>query len=202
MKKYPSISKKIDATVEIYAFDKLDGSNIRAEFSQKRGFYKFGTRKCMIDESHDSFGEAVNLIRSKYESDLAVVFKKQRWEHVVCFFEYYGPNSFAGFHEDYDEKTVTLFDVNVYKKGFLAPQDFLKYFGHLDIAKLLYHGNPNPSFIRSVENGELSDMTFEGVVCKAQKKKKITMFKVKNRAWLDKLKNRCGEDEKLFTQLA
>ena len=30
---------------DIIAFDKIDGSNLRFEWSRKRGFYKFGTRK-------------------------------------------------------------------------------------------------------------------------------------------------------------
>jgi hypothetical protein len=43
MKTYPSISRDIVGQ-PIYAFDKLDGSNIRAEWSKKNGFHKFGSR--------------------------------------------------------------------------------------------------------------------------------------------------------------
>lgn len=42
---YPSLDYYFDyPEIYIYAFDKLDGSNIRFEWSRKRGFYKFGTR--------------------------------------------------------------------------------------------------------------------------------------------------------------
>ena len=201
MKSYPSIGKKTDSEIEIYAFDKLDGSNIRAEYSQKRGFYKFGSRRCLIDENHPDLGESVALIRQKYEKDLTKIFRSQKWTGATCFFEFYGPNSFAGFHEQ-EEHTVTLFDVNVYKKGFLPPSDFIKCFGHLDIPAVLYRGSVNPEFVKSVEESNLKGMTFEGVVCKATKKKKIVMFKIKSKAWLNKLKNYCQNNQQLYAKLS
>jgi hypothetical protein len=47
--------------------------------------------------------------------------------------------------------------------------------------------------------------TFEGVICKGpidRKTKLPIMFKVKTRAWLDKLKNKCADNEKLFEELS
>ena len=41
MQQYPSIGKGIIQDVDYYIFDKLDGSNIRVEFSLKKGFDKF-----------------------------------------------------------------------------------------------------------------------------------------------------------------
>ena len=61
MKSYPSIPKDIPPS-EFVAFGKLDGSNIRAEWNPKKGFYKFGTRTKIIDASTPVFGKAVNLI--------------------------------------------------------------------------------------------------------------------------------------------
>ena len=55
----------------IYAFDKLDGSNIRAEWNPKRGFYKFGSRNSMIDEKSPHLGEAVVLFKKKYANDFS-----------------------------------------------------------------------------------------------------------------------------------
>ena len=52
MKEYPSIPYRIHGDLDIIAFGKYDGSNIRAEWSQKKGFYKFGTRKRLLDESY------------------------------------------------------------------------------------------------------------------------------------------------------
>lgn len=46
MKQYPHIEyANKNLGDKIWAFNKYDGSNIRLEWSQKRGFYKFGTKK-------------------------------------------------------------------------------------------------------------------------------------------------------------
>lgn len=205
MKQYPSITKDIRKDVYIYAFDKLDGNNIRAQWTSKRGFYKFGSRHQLIDENNEQFGEAISLVRDKYENDLNIIFKKNRWRDVVCFFEYFGPNSFAGRHNPDDIKTVVLLDVNPYKEGILEPKAFIKLFKHLDIPKVLYEGSVNSILIDSVKNSLLDGMTFEGVVCKGAngKKTKIpTMFKIKSLAWLEKLRAYCNGDLRLFEELS
>lgn len=48
MKTYPSISTQVDFSLSYCVFDKLDGSNLRAEWSPKRGFYKFGSRTQLL----------------------------------------------------------------------------------------------------------------------------------------------------------
>src|SRR5277367_5289881 len=98
MKEYPSIERKYTKDTPIYAFDKLDGSNIRVEWSAKRGFYKFGTKTQLIDKDAPIFGQSVPLFMDKYETELAKVFAKQRWRNVVCFCELHGKDSFAGNH--------------------------------------------------------------------------------------------------------
>ena len=85
MKSYPSISKEIRQDIHIFAFDKLDGSHIRAEWNFKNGFYKFGTRTQLIDQSSKPFGKAIKILQDKYESDIAMVFKEQKWRDVICF---------------------------------------------------------------------------------------------------------------------
>lgn len=205
MKSYPSITKDIRDDIHIYAFDKLDGNNIRAEWSSKRGFYKFGSRTQLIDENTKPLGKSIQIIRDKYEEDLSMVFKEHKWRDVICFFEYHGPNSFAGQHKDNDDLTVTLFDVNPYKEGILEPREFIRYFSHLDIPYLLYEGRANASFVRKVRESSLRGLTFEGVVCKGANDKKTkmpVMFKIKTKAWLDKLKLFCKGDEELFNKLA
>jgi hypothetical protein len=190
MKKYPTISKEIRSE-QVYVFDKLDGSNIRVEWSKKRGFYKFGTRKRLMDENDPQFGKAVELFTEKFSEPLEKVFRDQRQQKALAFFEFHGPNSFAGFHEDDDEHTVTLLDVS-YQKGLLEPRDFLKAFGHLDIPALLHYGKVNSELIEAVRNGNLEGMTFEGVVAKGKYERPglPLMFKIKNQAWLDKVKDR------------
>lgn len=205
MKSYPSITKDLRPDVYIYAFDKLDGSNIRAEWNSKKGFYKFGSRNQLIDENTKPLGKAIKIIREKFEEDLGMVFKENKWRDALCFFEYYGPSSFAGQHSDEEAQTLTLIDVNPYKEGILEPVQFIKLFKHLDIPKVLFEGHITTDFVDKVKNSELRNMTCEGVVCKGANDKKTRMpimFKIKSRAWLEKLKTYCGNDEALFNKLA
>lgn len=196
MKQYPSISRDIIYGKPIYAFDKLDGSNIRAEWSAKKGFWKFGSRNVLIDNTHQFLGECPNLITEKYTETLNGIFRKLKLQKTICFFEFFGENSFAGNHEN-ENHDVVLFDVWVYKKGLMSPKKFVKTFTNVDTANLLYVGTSNKEFEQSVRCGSLDGMTFEGVVCKG---KNITphiplMFKIKNTEWLYKLKNTCKDNE-------
>jgi hypothetical protein len=202
VKSYPHIEYAEDCPLPIHAFDKLDGSNIRAEWSLKRGWYKFGSRAGLLPETNPILGKASDLVLSKYGDELGKSLKGARFESAVCFFEYWGPNSFAGLHQD-EEHTVTLFDVAPYRQEILPPKEFLRLFGHLDTPRLLYVGPVTHEFIGSVRDSTLEGMTFEGVVCKAADKKTKTpiMFKQKSRAWLDKLRVRCGDNRALFERL-
>lgn len=210
MKTYPSISHKVMSSLDVIAFDKLDGSNIRAEWSPKRGFYKFGSRRCMIDENSEHLGNAVTIIKETKIDSLTAVFNnrklklfKSKPRSVVCFFEYCGPNSFAGQHDPNDKLDTVLIDVNVHKKGILAPSDFIDMFEHVGIPKVLYKGKAGPEFIESVRSMTLPGITGEGVVCKAPRRAGHTpfMFKIKTRAWLERLKTYCGDDSKLYDRL-
>ncbi len=201
MKSYPSIGTKFERT-KVVAFDKLDGSNIRAEWSKKKGFYKFGSRHQLIDNKHPMLGESVDLILEKYEEQLGSIFSKKKWERAVAFFEFYGKNSFAGSHYD-EEHVVTLIDVNVYKRGMIEPKHFIELFEGLGIPNVLYSGMLNERLVTEVKNGTLEDMTFEGVVCKYQNHKKnmVKMIKIKNRSWINKLKEKCDGNDALFRRL-
>lgn len=199
MKSYPTITKNLREDIYIYAFDKFDGSNIRAEWNKKQGFYKFGSRNQLIDETSD-LGGSISLIKEKYEEDLSRIFVKQKWASIVCFFEYYGPNSFAGHHVD-DDLTVTLIDVNPYKEGILQPVKFIKLFKYVDTPKVLFEGYITTDFVDKVKNSELPGMTFEGSVCKGVDYGKIVMFKIKSQKWLDKLKIFCGNDINIYNKL-
>ncbi len=205
MKSYPSITKEARQDIYIYAFNKIDGSNIRAEWNYKKGFYKFGTRNQLTDEKTMPFGRAIPLLKEKYEADLMAVFAEQKWRDALCFFEFHGPSSFAGNHNFEEKMDITLIDVNPFREGILPPTDFIKYFGHLDTAKVLYEGHINSELFDKVKQSTLEGMTFEGVVCKGANDKKTKMpimFKIKSQAWLDKLKEYCKDDETLFNKLA
>lgn len=205
MKTYPKIPWKIRKDMPYYVFDKLDGSNIRAEWSKKRGFHKFGTRKQMMDKSyqHPFLGESIQIIHDKYEEDISNILSKNKIERATFFFEFHGESSFAGYHYE-EEHTVTMIDANFYKVGFIPPKEYMKLFGNLDIARLIYKGNINQQLIDQIWKGTLQGMTFEGVVCKAKAKKgrRPIMFKIKNQEWYNKLKSRCKDDDKLFEELA
>lgn len=203
MIQYPSIERGfINKSEPIYAFDKLDGSNCRSEWNKKKGFWKFGTKERLIDGSDRVFGGAVGLIKAKYEKDLHDIFVKERTEKATCFFEFLGPNSFAGWHQD-EEHDVTLLDISTHKKGFMLPKKFLKTVGHLDVPKLLYHGNANQLLVEQVRDGTLEGMTFEGIVCKGSyvSPGRLLMFKLKSSAWIEKVRTFCRGDEKLFSEL-
>jgi hypothetical protein len=204
MKHYPSITKEIRHDVDIYAFDKLDGSNIRAEWNNKRGFYKFGTKTQLIDANSKPFGISIDLVKNKYEAALAEVFKEHGWKDAICFFELWGPSSFSGQHDFKAPLDVTLFDVNPYKQGILEPREFIKFFGHLDTPKVLYEGKVTTELFDMVKQSTLPGMTFEGVVCKGASTnfaKMPVMFKVKSKAWLDRLRVYCNGNENLFRML-
>jgi hypothetical protein len=198
MKSYPRMEyfdKGIHGSY-IYAFDKLDGSNIRCEWSRKRGWYKFGTRNVMIDERSEYFGDAVTIFLEKYGDELPKVFKKHypNIESFVVFCEYSGENSFAGYHID-EPKDVVLFDVNAYKKGFVNPRDFIRHFGHLHIPEIIYQGEYNSQLIADVRNNIWK--LKEGVVCKGTFKTKgsdqVWMVKIKSNEWLERVRNKLGE---------
>ena len=197
MKTYPSIDGHI-VNHPIYAFDKLDGSNIRCEWSRKQGLHKFGSRRVLLGEDHPHLGKAQGLVLETYGEDLPRIFVDERFQEVTCFFEFYGPNSFAGVHEQGDTHRVTLFDVNVYKKGMLGPREFLRAFeGRVPIPQMLYRGDPTEDFIQDVKRGTLQGMTFEGVVCKGAPLKNgypPHAFKVKNLKWIEKVKALYGSD--------
>ena len=205
MKSYPSIDGRYIKGVILTAFDKLDGSNIRAEWSRKRGFYKFGTRTRLVDESDDIFGHVPEMILVKYGDDLDSIFRAQRYDRAVAFFEYWCPDSFAGTHpEDASGADVTLIDVAPYKKGLLVPRDFLSIFGGLKIPNIVHTGALDSDFVTAVKNGTLEGMTFEVVVCTYPNPKNgnIGMFKIKSNLWLDKLREHVDGDDNAFRRLA
>lgn len=203
MEIYPTISTIVSST-PIIAFDKIDGSNIRAEWNRKSGFSKFGTRKRLLDKNEKPFGEAISLIMDNYAEDLDRIFRKEKFERTTAFFEFAGSSSFAGFHVEDEEHKVTLFDVQVYKKGMLAPKEYLKLVGNkVEIAPILFEGKVTQDFIHSVKNSTVDGMTFEGVVCKGgldNRRRPIT-FKIKSNAWLNKLKGKYGNDTAMYEKL-
>lgn len=202
MKTYPHLehctSKQLGSSV--WSFDKKDGSNIRAEWTKKKVWYKFGTRKCIIDNTHEHFGGAIDIFMNKYSDDLARIFtdnKNYRNSRTfTIFMEYFGPNSFAGQHIDTDVKDVLLFYIFQFKKGFIVPKQFVKDFGALGIPEVIYKGELTEDFIREVKEDIFG--LDEGVICKGVRKTKgndiVWMTKIKTLNWLERLKKDFGEE--------
>lgn len=189
------MSVVIQRDVDVYVFEKLDGSNIRAEWSPKKGFYKFGTRKRLLGADDPMFGSAIELIKAQ-EEKFNKIFKAERYESTICYFEFLGENSFAGLHVQDEPHKVVLLDVEIFKQGFLTPNQFIRMFEDVvEIPKLLHYGKMNHDLEHKIRSGCFPGATFEGVVCKSSPPKRWTlpvMFKVKNQAWIDKVKERYG----------
>lgn len=207
MKQYPSISKQIMELDHLIGFDKLDGSNIRAEWDKKsKRFTRFGSRKLLLAPEHPSLGKSIDLIRETYEEALTKRFLDLKYEKVTAFFEFFGDQSFAGHHEKDDStQQVVLIDMIIYKKGLIHPDTFVQEFQQVGIPKILHTGKVDHELIRSIRERTLSGMSFEGVVFKGRTGKKNhlpVMFKIKSKEWLAKLKDFCRGDDKLFQKLA
>lgn len=186
MKSYPTIPSGIEYGESITAFDKIDGSNIRAEWSPKKGFYKFGRRNGLLDDSNPQLVESKAIIERDWAEGLGAIFAVQKYKRAIAFFEFWGPGSFGGVHLDEPHK-CTLIDVSPFQRGILPPKEFLDLFGDLDHAPVLYEGKVDSDFIASVHTNALEGMTFEGVVCKGSAVRRQAdplMFKLKSRAWI------------------
>lgn len=199
MKSYPSISRSTGQAFhefDAYVFDKLDGSNLRFEWARKGGWYKSGTRTVTFDASHPMWGKSLPIFKTQWADALEETAKKQRWERMVVFMEFWGPHSLAGRHDPTDEMKLTLFDVAPYKKGLLGPKEFLDLFGHLDIAAFLGIHRWTRGFVERVWRGEVEGVTFEGVVGKAlPTRHDLMLYKAKTKNWVDTVLGRHGLEE-------
>lgn len=196
VKSYPKIpgSKELRQYIGQYChgFRKYDGSNIRAEWSKKRGWYKFGSRTKLIDSTDLQLGPSVNLFLDKYGKDIErILLRDFAGRNTVVFFEYFGPNSFAGTHVETDIKDVVVFDVSIDRHGMLSPIEFLTFFGQLQIAEIIYHGPLTQPFIENVRENcyfEGHEPLIEGLVVKGGAGNKLWRGKIKCNAYLEKLK--------------
>jgi hypothetical protein len=213
MKEYPSIQSSNSRLTPIglpcIAFHKYDGSNLRFEWNNKRGWSKFGTRHRLFDKSDPEFGCAVDIFMQKYSGIEDIIKRDKQFrgaQEVTCYCEFFGPYSFAGQHDpkhpaliiggckgNNEPKDLILFDVAIHKKGFMTPREFINTFYSMPIAKVVYEGNLTKEFIEGVRN-EYPD---EGVVCKGVNGKAphgIWRVKIKTLSYLAELKKRFAVD--------
>ena len=191
MLQYPSIlgGKHAPVGKPCIAFYKYDGSNLRWEWSPKKGWNKFGTRTQLFDGTNPTFAQAIPLFTRLGEDIVELVLKEHRKiERITAFTEFFGANSFAGNHVDAEPKELKLIDVFLFKKGFIKPRQFVKMFGHLPEApQVIYDGKLNWQFIDDVRASKYP--VDEGVVCKGDD----YMVKIKTHAYFDKLYKRYPE---------
>lgn len=197
MIEYPSIINSSKAPREsCIAFTKLDGSNIRVKWTNKKGFDLFGSRTQLIDKGHPLLGDVVPYFFKHYAEPLEKVFK-DNWRdlrEIIVFGEYLGESSFAGRHVLTEPHKFVLFDVLLGHKNreFIKPDKFVKMFGNIvEIPKIVYVGNLNDQLISDVRQNKFS--LKEGVICKGTKtsgaaRGKMWMCKIKTQEYLDKLK--------------
>lgn len=176
------------------AFEKFDGSNIRIEWSRKTGWYKFGSRSVLLDEKHEFLGEAIPLFKRTIAEPLEAALrtlKLPKFDSAVVFCEFFGPSSFAGQHMPGEPKELRIIDVNIHKRGIVLPSDFVNWFGHLPIAKVVYEGPFSSDFVEKVRKGEYGQN--EGVVAKGVRpdaksaQHGLWMAKAKTEWWIEEL---------------
>lgn len=220
MKRYDTIDRLKDNKSllgeEIWAFNKLDGQNLGVKFNARtKQFTDFTSRNCNVDETHEQFGGAVRFFKENYEENLRNVLKTnsskgklfQGVEEITLFFEWYGNQSFAGFHVEGDEMHLALIDVFLKKKGYIEPKPYYEIFSKLDwleIPELVYKGKLNMEFANSIVNNDPTkpDCQYpcvkEGVVCRRStmlKGQVMPKCKIKTQWWLDELHRRHTPEE-------
>lgn len=186
MLQYPSImgASKAPLGKPCVAFYKYDGSNLRWEWSPKKGWNKFGTRRQMFDASAPTFCEAIPIFMEKLADEIVYrttqIIKKP--ERITAFTEFFGASSFAGKHVEGEAKELRLFDVFLFKEGFIPPKRFVEVYGDLpQAAQVIYEGNLNKEFILDVRSGKYP--VFEGVIAKGDD----FMVKIKTQEYYNRL---------------
>lgn len=211
MKHYDSFENiKYDLSLlgeQVWASNKIDGQNFCAKFSPKlKEFTMFGSKTQNVDETSEQFGNAVIYFKNNLSELIKPIIldnsKKSGVftgiDEITVFCEWYGENSFSGFHKEGDKLKLCLIDIFLKKKGYIEPKNFYKLFENknFEIAELIYQGKLTKEFINSIYNNDwtksncLYPSVKEGVVCKRStllKGQKLPKVKIKTKWWLDKL---------------
>jgi len=211
MLEYPEM-KNLSKSPREYciAFNKLDGQNIRVKYDKKNKFSLFGSRHRLFDETDNQFEKVIPLFNNTLRNNLERLIVDNKdfkdFKELIVFMEYYGPNSFAGMHDENDILNnlmkLVVFDILIINKKninqFILPNDFIKLFNktQIEIPNIIYEGNLNDTFIKNVKNNIYN--LKEGVVCKGITKRgdyrgKVWMCKIKTQYYLDRIKQEFGE---------
>lgn len=192
MMQYPSILGSVKAPLgrPCLGFVKYDGSNLRWEWSPKRGWEKFGTRRHLFDQTDPVFGEAIPLFLDRLGKEITDRVKDEHRgvQRITAFTEFFGPNSFAGSHVPGEPKELKLFDVFLFQKGFIPPKKFVAMFGDLpQTAEVVYEGNVTKQLVMDVKKGKFK--VDEGLILKGAD----FMVKVKTDEYFRRLRHKYPE---------
>lgn len=186
-----------------YVFGKYDGTQVRIEVDGAGKLRKVGLRDRLLDDAVFNLKreEVVALYEQDYLRGIRTMAKRERWDRATLFLEFYGPNSFAGWHAA-EAHELMLFDLHDGRELW-APNRFVKETSRhgITVARLLHQGNFNAEVAAQVSEGTLPGMPLEGVVVKSHEAR----CKWKSIAWLRRLKDRCGtgpEGDRLYQSLA
>lgn len=183
------------------AFEKYDGTNLHWDWDRECGWHSFGTRRDEFvfsqvgfeefAKNHAHLRESVEVFLSGVATDIEKVFnddaRYRPFNGFKVFTEFFGPNSFAGLHKTDDPKQLVLFDVLAVDFGMIGPEAFVRDFGHLPSARVVYRGKLTGKFCEDVRLGKYG--VNEGVVCKGGTGgSDLWMAKIKTYAYMEKLK--------------
>jgi len=197
MKPYPSIPRAVGQSFfeipNAYLFDKLDGRNVRVEWTKKQQWHKWGSRHRLFDATDAEFAPAIPLFPQIYAEPLARIATKNRWQGLTVFLELWQQDSLGGVFVPEQPFQLTLFDVAPYKECQMGPREFMRTFEGVPTAKFLGMTNWTRGFVDQVRRGEVA-VTLEGVVAKAGERHKLMLSKAKTQKWIDAILARYGEE--------
>ena len=121
---------------EIWASNKIDGQNFCAKYSPKhKEFTMFGSKMQNVDETSEQFSGAISYFKTNMLDTIRQIIidnsKKggvfTGIEEITVFCEWYGENTFSGFHVDGEELKLCLIDIFLKKKAMLNQKYFTSY---------------------------------------------------------------------------
>lgn len=182
------------------AFEKYDGTNLHWDWDRDFGWHAFGTRRdeynlteagiAAFAARHAHLRQAPEVFQGTLAEGIDAVLRGgwyAQFQGFKVFTEFLGPGSFAGLHREDDPKELRLFDVEAEGFGMIGPEPFVRDFGHLPIARVVFRGKLTGTFAEDVRRGRYG--VDEGVVCKGgEGGKDLWMVKIKTSAYMDRLK--------------
>jgi hypothetical protein len=203
---YPKIPDSKNCPLkQCIAFEKYDGTNLHWVRDVELGWYAFGTRRDRFDldemgiaefnAAHPGLEEATIIFRKDFADTIETVFRKNpqyNCPEITVFTEFLGANSFAGMHKKDDPKKLILFDVQT-DKGMISPEQFIRDFSEVNIARVIYRGKLTGKFIDDVREGKYD--VAEGVICKGSNSaNELWMVKIKTYAYMKRLQQAFKDD--------